>query len=374
MESMEKPVGEVHPKSFSDLVTEVHERGICGRCGGCVSFCSASKMGAIEMTPDGPPRYANEEACLKCGICYLICPQVPVLTGELNAKFGYKDPIGVVDNIYSARATDPEIRARATDGGVVTALLAAMLEDKLIDGALVCKSSLPFQRVPFLARTKEELLDAAGTHFDMAGQVTELGNYSTFIPVITELHRMLNEDLQKIAVVAVPCQVHSIRKMQELKIIPAHIVKYVLGLFCWENFDFGEEGRVKLERAHGFEFSKITKMNIKEDLVLEFGDDSSIHLDFGNLKEVVRPACSACNDFSNYYADISFGGVGSPPGYTTVMVRTNIGRDLYNLAARKKFIEESAELNTAVDKSKMMASVVGFSKRKQDRAREFFRS
>ena len=35
---------EEKPKSFEDLIKEVHEKGICGECGGCVSFCSAAEI------------------------------------------------------------------------------------------------------------------------------------------------------------------------------------------------------------------------------------------------------------------------------------------------------------------------------------------
>ena len=72
------------PKTFEDLILEVHNQGICGQCAGCVSFCSADKISAIEMTEDGPPTYSNKENCIKCGICYLICPQIHALDSELQ--------------------------------------------------------------------------------------------------------------------------------------------------------------------------------------------------------------------------------------------------------------------------------------------------
>ena len=40
-------VEEILPKSFEDLIRDVHELGICGECGGCVSFCSAHELKAI---------------------------------------------------------------------------------------------------------------------------------------------------------------------------------------------------------------------------------------------------------------------------------------------------------------------------------------
>ena len=357
-----------HPKSFQDLIREVHEKGICGLCGGCVSFCSAAKLKAIEMQVNAPPKYINEEVCLKCGICYLICPQIDVLNEELNARYNYKSPIGQIENVYSTRAINPEIRRVATDGGVVTALLQVMLEENLIDGALVGKSIGSFQRVPFLARTKEDLLAAAGTHFDMIGQVPELSIYNSFIPIVPELRKVIDIDLQKIAIVSVPCQVHSIRKMQELKIIPAHIVKYVLGLFCWENFNFDAKGRQKMEQEFRFSFNDIEKINIKEDLAIKVKGRESIHIDLNSMERFMRPACSACNDFSNVYSDISFGGLGSPEGFTTVLIRNERGKDLYNLALKRGVIQSPPELNTSVEKSKIMAKIIGFSNQKQKRA------
>jgi coenzyme F420 hydrogenase subunit beta len=79
IKKVKKMVEEVIPKSFEDLIKDVHEQGICGECGGCVSFCSAGDIKAIEMSVSGPPKYYNKDNCLKCGICYLVCPQTHVL-------------------------------------------------------------------------------------------------------------------------------------------------------------------------------------------------------------------------------------------------------------------------------------------------------
>lgn len=372
MSSSNETEREVYPKSFLDLVREVHDRGLCGRCGGCISFCSASDIGAIGMTEDGPPVYINEDACLKCGICYLVCPQTAALDEDLKAKFAFKAPIGHVDNVYSTRAVAQEVREAGTDGGVVTAILLALLEDGRIDGAIVCHNEGPFERVPTLARTPEELLDAAGTHWDLVDHVEQLGKYSTFIPVITELRRVADEDMQRIAVVGVPCQIHSIRKMQALNIIPAHVVDYALGLFCFESLAFDEDARRSLEEKFNFKFSDIVGMNIKDALYLKLRGDGDgarvVRVPFEELDAYVRPACRGCRDFSNHYADASFGGLGSPDGVTTVLVRTKVGREAYNLARRKQRVEELDELNTAVEKSKKMAAIVSQSKLKQARA------
>ncbi|MFW9940168.1 MAG: Coenzyme F420 hydrogenase/dehydrogenase, beta subunit C-terminal domain [Candidatus Thorarchaeota archaeon] len=373
----EEPIvkkSDVMPKSFEDLIKEVHEKEICGECGGCVSFCSAAEIGAIEISEEGPPHYSNKDNCLHCGICYLICPETFELDEELKKKYDFKPPIGNWTKILTAQAKDPKIREVATDGGVVTALLIALLENNLINGALISKRINSFQRVPFFAKTREEILEAAGTYYDSKGPVSELGKYNTFVSTISELKKIAYADYMKIAVVGVPCQIHSIRKMQELNIIPAHIVKYTLGLFCYENFKFDDVARARIEERFKFSFNNIEKLNIKENLIIYLRNNPTpLKIEFSELDDIMRHACRVCQNFSNFYADISFGGLGSQNGYTTVMIRTKIGEKIYNLAQNKGYIIEPDDLNSSVEKSKILAKIISFSQRKLDRAKNFSR-
>lgn len=362
---------EIVPKSFEDLVKEVHELGICGECGGCVSFCSAADLGAIKMSEDGPPQYIDKDNCLHCGICYLICPEIHKLNKELNERYMFKLPIGNWLKIVTGKATNLEIQKAGTDGGVVTSILIAMLENNLIDGALVSKRINPFQREPFLATTKEELIEAAGTKFDLKGHISRLGQYNTFVPTISKLRYVLDRDLMNIAVVGTPCQIHSIRKMQELSILPAHIIKYTLGLFCYENFKFDETARKKMEGRFDFFFNDIEKMNIKDHLIIYLkGKDQPLYIEFSELHDIMRHACSVCENFSNFYSDISFGGLGSKDGFTTSIIRTDLGEKIYKHAIDKGYIEEPPELNTSVEKSKMLAKIISFSRMKTKRAED----
>jgi ferredoxin len=40
-------------KTFHDLRKEVQQHHTCGKCGGCVSFCSADNLGALKGGQDG---------------------------------------------------------------------------------------------------------------------------------------------------------------------------------------------------------------------------------------------------------------------------------------------------------------------------------
>ena len=353
-------------KTFDDLIKEIHEPGLCGECGGCVSFCSAGEIGAIEMSKSGPPKYSNKDNCRKCGICYFICPQTRVLNDVLNIRFNFEPPIGHTLKVSATQASSEKIRAEATDGGAVTAILSYLLKQKLIDGAIVSKKIGPLGRIPFFATTEDELLEAAGSHYDISDHVVGLEKYTTFIPTNIKL-KQSSADLLNVAVVGTPCQIHSIRKMQVLGILPAHIVKYTLGLFCYFNFSFGEDGRKGLEEKYNFSFNDVVKINIKENLILQLKDKKELHIDFNDLHGIVRPACFGCRDFANVYADISFGGLGSPDGYTTTIVRTKTGEEIYSKALEEGYLTEPKDLNKTVKTAEMLDKVVKFGRQKFER-------
>ena len=359
-------------KSFASLVTEVQSRGICGKCGGCVSFCSAGELNALRFGDDGTPEFADEERCLTCGICYLICPQVKVLDAELATRFGWEGSIGPYRSVRSARTTDPETVEVATDGGVVTSLLIRALENGIIDGALVSRRIGPFSRQPAVATTKGELLDAAGSHFGEAAHLGEIGRtYTSFVPAIREIGKLRERRLERVALVGTPCQVYSLRKMQLLRVIPSDAIRLVIGLFCMESFAFTDETRAHLEERLGVPLDCVVKLNVKDDVILTKSTGEEIHVPFEVVDEIARPACMACPDFASDYADVSCGGLGSPAGYTTTVIRTADGEKLYNDTRRRGLIEElsGSDREAAVlQRTTTVAKISSFALRKRERA------
>ncbi len=359
-------------KTFKSLTREVVDRGICGKCGGCVSFCSAGELNALEIGANDLPRYINEDNCQKCGICYLVCPQTDALNVELQEKFGWKPPLGDYQRITSAQTTNKEVKRICTDGGVVTSLLLYLLDRNLINGALVSKKIGRFARKAIIARTPEELVEAAGSTFSGSLHLEELGGkYTTYTPILSTVKSLEKKYLQDIAVVGTPCQINAIRKMQCLGIIPAHLIKYTIGLFCIENFSFDDVARERLEKKLDINLEDIVKLNIKDDFIITLTKGVTIHVPLEEIHEVARPACSACEDFSNEYADISVGGLGSLDGYTTTLARTKVGVTVYDEALRKGYIQErtfeDAE-ESRLEKTKMLAKIVSFARRKRKRA------
>jgi len=339
-------------KSFEDLIEEVHKKGICQQCGGCVSFCNSMDYDVIGYKePNSPPEFINEDNCLKCGICYHICPQTHVLDNDLNRTFNLLDfssmPLGNICDLYSCQSLDSDFLRHGTDGGVVNALLNFMFEEKLIDGAIVAKTKAPFSREPFLAKNKKDLLSTSGLKLGISHQLEEVQRYHSYS---SSLPKISSTKFKKLAVVGTPCQIYTIRCMQNLGIIPSHNIEFCLGLFCYENFEFDQRKVKQFEREFRIKFEDIEKIKIKRDLILHLkGKKSLLHISFEDLKDYMRPACNACSDFTNVYADISFGGLGSPENFTTIITRTKKGRKLLADALKRK-IFINLELDTSKEK------------------------
>jgi len=359
-------------KTFHDLEKEVQRYNFCGKCGGCVAFCSADNLGALKMGPGGMPVFADEEKCLKCGICYMICPNTRDLDEELKKKTKWEPPIGPIKDLVSAQTTNPTVGERCTDGGVVTSLLLYLLDNHMIDGALVSKSDGPFHRGPVLATSGEEVVSASGSHYDESFSIVELGSqYSTYSPAMQELKSLRKGLIDRVAMVGTPCQIHTIRKMQVLGIIPSDVIKYCFGLFCMENFSFNDIQLRHLEKQYGFDLAQVSKVNVKEDFFIYLNNGRVIHIPFEEIDSIARPACLVCPDFSAEFSDISFGGLGSPEGYTTVLLRSERGKMVYRGALAAGYIKEkrySSSEKARADLIKLQKMVLDFSQRKKERA------
>ncbi|MFX0033203.1 MAG: Coenzyme F420 hydrogenase/dehydrogenase, beta subunit C-terminal domain [Candidatus Hermodarchaeota archaeon] len=362
-------------KTFEDLIKEVHEKGICQECGGCVSFCSSAEYDVIGLKDQyKPPEYINKDKCLECGICYYLCPQTHILDDDLNNIYNFSDfsstPIGHYVDIYSCQATDPEFLKYGTDGGVVNSIINFLIETKVIDGAIVSKTDAPFSREATFADSKYDLLKASGAKLDITPQLNEIQKFCTYTHSIPKLNHY---KFKKLAIVGTPCQIYTIRCMQDLGVTPSENVEICLGLFCYENFFFEKFQIEKFEKDFNIQFKDIIKINIKKDVIFKLRSEGPtekiINIPFNHLDDYMRPACNACSDFTNIYADISFGGLGSPDKHTTVIIRTNKGKEVFKKAVNAGIIT-SREMDE-IKKKKMLESIIEYSKSKVSRKEKF---
>jgi coenzyme F420-reducing hydrogenase beta subunit len=61
-------------------------------------------------------------------------------------------------------------------------------------------------------------------------------HYVTYSPTILELKKLRQTSPEQGGHGRDPCQIHTVRKMQVLRVIPSDVIQYYFGLFCMENF------------------------------------------------------------------------------------------------------------------------------------------
>jgi coenzyme F420 hydrogenase subunit beta len=132
--------------------------------------------------------------------------------------------------------------------------------------------------------------------------------------------------LNRVAFVGTPCQINALRRMEVLGIVPSGSITLHLGLFCTGNFHFGETERQRLMELGDFRWEDVRKVNVKEELMIHLHSGAVRTIPLDQLEFMKRYACQYCNDYAAEYADLSFGGIGAPEGWTTVIVRSPLGR------------------------------------------------
>lgn len=357
-------------KTFFDLIQEVQKPGLCHRCGGCVTFCTAINYGALELDSDGKPRYGEIEKCIECGLCHAICPEIDELEEETRRQVGWSAPMGRIIETSVLRSSDTAIREKATDGGAVTGLLLHLFREGRIDGAIVAKQVGPFQRRPFLATSAEEILAAAGFFFDTSHGMKSFSDQYMTYSSIEEFDPLVKKGLERVALVGTPCQIHSVRRMQAMGLVPSDSIRFCLGLFCSGNFTFGEGERAKLAEWGGFRWDEVRKINIKEELLVHLAGGDIRRIALAKLDAIRRYACRFCPDYAAEYADISFGGIGADEGWTTVISRSPLGRAALADAKGRAALTEYSVSDRADYASRALEIVRSWSDRKKKAAQE----
>ena len=328
-------------KTFKDLENEIINTNMCCACGACIAYCESQNFNVIEM--DGYiPKFKsekNEENCTECGVCYYICPQTSPISEQLNNAFSVKDEIGPIINIIAAKTTDKAIEKVGQDGGVVSTILSYLFDEHKIDAAIVSEFDENFKPRPKIIFEKEDLLKSAGTRYSISSQILPLKDiYNSYQDIIEKKH-IINAEQLRIAFVGTPCQCRAINKMKFLNVKPAHIINYVISLFCYENFDYNKLMEILKIKA-SIEPSDIIKTNIKKNFFVWSKEGEQCEINIKDLDDAVRNHCHSCDEFTGRFSDISIGSSGAPNGFSMIIIRTENGNDIIKSLLSNGLIEQ----------------------------------
>lgn len=307
-------------KAFGHLKKELNF-DFCLGCGACVASCP---LESLRLGEGGP---SLKGKCVSCGLCYYQCPQFVSSDKVAKRIFGEEsesEDIGVYEKIYSARANDAEILERGQDGAAITALLVSLLEEDFIDGAVVTASgSDPWCPETRVTVSRAEIIEGAGTIYTRG-------------PIILGVKDAVDlYGLSKMALVGTPCQIKAPRRMELEGRAQRRLgskVKLLIGLFCTEAFSYPSIKEIT-EKKLGVNLKDVRKMDIdKGKFIVYSKEGSNPELSVSSLKQYATTPCKVCCDFSAELADVSVGSVGSPSGYSTVISRTPVGVEAFELA------------------------------------------
>ena len=238
----------------------------------------------------------DSSRCIHCGRCLDVCP---------SHRREDSRRVTPTDGAWVGYSTSSGILPDAASGGIVTALLLHLLEKGEINGAILARfdASSPTRISSFIARTREEILEARGSWYSP----------NPHNAVLAKISRADGP----LAYVGIPCHVDALRRLQKRNPVLRDAIPFVMGLFCSRvpNF-FATEN---LLEGLGFSPAELVRLRYRGGhkhgcLRAEKADGTNVtvgHLDprywgywFKNWYKPYR--CWLCPDHCSNSADVAF--------------------------------------------------------------------
>ncbi len=138
--------------------------------------------------------------------------------------------------------------------------------------------------------------------------------------------------------VGTPCQIVAATKMDKF-LDEEFPVDIKIGLFCMENFSYSYM-KDMLKDEYDADIKDVVECRIEKGYLWFFlTEDRTVKIPINKAKKCVRKNCTVCMDFTSELSDVSVGSVGSPEGWSTVIVRTEKGLELIEAAEKDNYIQ-----------------------------------
>ena len=147
--------------------------------------------------------------------------------------------------------------------------------------------------------------------------------------------------LEKVGVVATPCQIQGLRKAQAYPFtrFVAEKIKLIVGIYCMENFPMASLDTFATSKLGYDSLADATKMDIGKGKFWLTKDGEETGLALKETHGYEQAGCNICTDYVAEWADVSTGSVGSPDGWSTVLTRTDDGANVFKAAVSAGLIE-----------------------------------
>lgn len=318
---------------------------LCNRCGTCVAL-SDGKIAFRGKEKKYRPVMLENLSGPEADRILNACAGKTFFFPEYREHFyphpaHYHTYIGPYEDLFIGHATDPEVRLKAGSGGLISAVLIYLLDKKLIDGAIVTRMSekKPWLTEPFIASTREEILEAAQSKY-----------------IITSVNEILAESRHftgSLAFVGLPGQVQSIRKLQKSQDKSVANIRYIFGPFYGNTLNFSSV--TSFLRSYGEkDFMQIRRLWFRYG---EWPGNMRVEMNNGKTYELKKFHANYlipfhilknslfCTDLANEFTDISGGDAWSPEyeergkGYSIIIPRSESGKAIIDEMVREGRLE-----------------------------------
>ena len=188
----------------------------CCCCGLCAAVCPQQRL-TVQETEFGEYFPAAASECTgSCGLCVSVCPFASTVVPVTSLRY----VPGFHGQTYVGAVSQDSERLAAPSGGLATALLCRLLEEKKIDAAVVAS---PIAERPWferhIATTPEAILQSRGSAYHV-------------VKNDDVLREIMDGPERRYAIVALPCMAKAIRLAQQKIPKWERRIRYVFSLTC----------------------------------------------------------------------------------------------------------------------------------------------
>jgi coenzyme F420 hydrogenase subunit beta len=334
-------------KYIQKLQQNVVDKNRCFGCGLCTAPFN-NKKAFMKKTNDVPIPVFNllekEDIDLKY---YKACPGLEIDYYELYQKFYKSIPSnwysGIVRKSAIGYSLNQTVRLNSSSGGIISEVLIYLLENKLIDAAILVKQGTidsPKDAKYFFARNKRDILDCSQSIYT---PVSTLDSLKEFVP---------NENY---AITCLPEQSAAIRYLQVNNDKTANQIKYVLGPYTGTSLNnLAIDALLRMSKIKSSDLIKQIKWRAGEwpgKLKIEMNsgkviESEKIYYNF-LIPFYISNQSMQSYDFVNEFADLSVGDAWSPKyesikkGFSVVISRNDKMNKILDDMKKNKIIELS---------------------------------
>jgi len=328
-----------------ETLKDVVDWGLCTGCGACFYACRKGGISLVNVESAGiRPRF-NSTDCASCTECLSICPGYSVDGNAGIARHGRaseaESEFGHAIEIWEGYAADPEVRHRASSGGLLSAIALYCLESEGMEFVLHAgmDETRPWTNRTVQSRTRAEVLARSGSRYAPASPCDGMG--------------AIEKSERPCVFIGKPCDVAAVGMLRKGRPELDRNLGLVMTFFCAGAPS--TQGTLELAESLGVAKEEIRSVRYRgegwpgEFKVLSNRDGEQRSLSYadswGRLTGYRTLRCHLCPDGLGRVADISCGDAweqfdhNGDAGRSIAIVRTTRGQEILHRAMDAGYVE-----------------------------------